>query len=523
MLLYTLALNRSLVLNCSSMLFQNLLEHSSPVLEKAVQDQVYFRSATVIIPSSWSSSGYCGDFPLEDGGLTPGTGADIVVSRHVSDHVPSTHQSQGCGQPGHVISLPHTFLFNTSLNISQHHHTFVHLWAKYRYGIFDQSSFTGDPLYPQTVPTVAHNEVLTVAGEVHEELDEEKSCSPNLVNTSRYCDRPGPTKHNIICDGKHVINVIKSHPDFLRSKVKTIDKSLSLRLVQETIEPRYVLVLETSGQMAASDHWTWVRKAAHKFIRYDLPVNSYLAVLSVSSTNVSLEHGLVQVDSESVRTVLADTIPGRYHLDTGHVAGTCLTCVLRTVSQIAGQHQGLDLIFVTVNHPVRNHKQRQIMDLAAKLNMRVSNIVVPVETHSNNNMKFYDDLSEATHGVSYILPSSQWNIDLLFGLNTAFSQILKNGKSNDSAEIVHTAEYFTDNLDNESEGVFVIDETLGRDSLFGIYTSDEEDHLIKSVTFEDSDGQIYGPYTKISSTLDPFNIKTINYVGEEAPFNKVGF
>ena len=69
----------------------------------------------------------------------------------------------------------------------------------------------------------------------------------------------------------------------------------------------------------------------------------------------------------------------------------------------------------------------------------------------------------------------------------------------------------------------MIDESLGHDSFFGVYTRDEEDHLIKSVTFEDSDGQIYGPFTKISSAMDPFNIKTINYVGAEAPFDNVGF
>ena len=160
-------------------------------------------------------------------------------------------------------------------------------------------------------------------------------------------------------------------PDIVTGQVSS-NKRLSLRLVTENVDPKYVLVLETSGQMADSDHWTWIRKAAHKFIRQDLPVNSYLAILSVSASNVSVEHGLVQGDRDSVRTVLADTIPGRYHLDTGHVGDTCLPCVLHVVSQIAGQHQGLDLIFVTVNHPVRNHKQRQILDLANKFNMWIS-------------------------------------------------------------------------------------------------------------------------------------------------------
>ena len=34
-----------------------------------------------------------------------------------------------------------------------------------------------------------------------------------------------------------------------------------------------------------------------------------------------------------------------------------------------------------------------------------------------------------------------------------------------------------------SSGNFLIDSTLGRDTVFGIYVEDEEDHLIKSIQF----------------------------------------
>ena len=47
-----------------------------------------------------------------------------------------------------------------------------------------------------------------------------------------------------------------------------------------------------------------------------------------------------------------------------------------------------------------------------------------------------------------------------------------------------------------SSGNFLIDSTLGRDTQFGIYVEDEEDHLIKSVRFTDSKGRNYGPFLR---------------------------
>ena len=65
---------------------------------------------------------------------------------------------------------------------------------------------------------------------------------------------------------------------------------------------------------------------------------------------------------------------------------------------------------------------------------------------------------------------------------------------------------------------------MGRSTSFGIYVEDEEDHLIKSVTFTDSKGFLYGPYTSMSSLYDIINLKTINFpIGEEPPFDDVSF
>ena len=111
---------------------------------------------------------------------------------------------------------------------------------------------------------------------------------------------------------------------------------------------------------------------------------------------------------------------------------------------------------------------------------------------------------------------------MLYDLNMAFAQILKDESVSptETSEIVHKGEHYSGDASN-SKGTFIIDETLGRDTVFGIYVEDEEDHLIKSVKFMDSQGNIYGPFTKMSSTFDLLNLKTINYVGRIPPFAAV--
>ena len=62
-----------------------------------------------------------------------------------------------------------------------------------------------------------------------------------------------------------------------------------------------------------------------------------------------------------------------------------------------------------------------------------------------------------------------------------------------------------------------VDPTLGNDTRFGIYVDDEEDHLVRSVTFTDKAGNLYGPYTSMSSLYDIINLKTVNFPVEDAP------
>ena len=493
---------------------------------------------------------------------------DIVVSSADTFHgyYPHTEQSGGCGQSGDFISIPHTWL--TTNNVTEREaRTLVHLWAKYRYGIFDETGFSDDRLYPNfyrkdgnIFPTVAHNGDMTGVWlrnglECVPGVDQECTFVPDslrsshvtcsigsglkLADTFRYCNTSeslmSPTKHNVVCRGQSAMDVIMSHSDMQPRGYEHFD---TVRLNRDNLRPeirisrepvtRYVLALDRSADMGDNDHWTWVTKAAHKFIRHDLPVNSHLAIVSFSD-QVRLEHGLVQVDSDHVRTVLADTIPGRYHLDTEHRGEKCVSCVLSEGldSVIGDSMSGVHVIVITSGHMSHDPERTRVREMLETHPVRISAIIIPSQTSNNvQSSAFYDEISQQSGGRSYKMSETGYGIDLLVGLNAAFSQVLRSDKTiehGEQEEIVGMSEHYSNTDDNESNGAFIIDESLGRDTIFGIYVQDEEDHLIKSVTFEDADGNKYGPFTKMSSALDPFNIKTINYVGEEPPFGNVSY
>ena len=452
-----------------------------------------------------------------------------------------------------------------------------------RYGILDDTGYSGDPLSPSfyrreggLVPSLAHNGVLTGTwlrnGEECDPSTRPDTAAPDCVfvpdnarsegvtcslgnglglsQTTRYCNSsetwPAPTKHAVVCGGRAAAEIIAAHPDFRGPSMSPRSAAVPEPEITVTRAPstRYVLALETSARMAATRHWAWVRKAAHRFIRASLPVSSSLAVLTFARAAVRLEHAMVAVTSDQVRTVLADTIPGRYHLedtedaaaDSLAVSADSVASVLDTAASLTSDLAGLHVILVTTAAASSPDQQRRVEDSLASSSIKLSTIIVPSQTtrpHQNYEATaFYDTISQRSGGRSFKLTETGYGIDLLVGLNQAFSQVLRAEaprlEAGEIAETVHMSEHYSNNNnnnnnseDNESAGAFVIDESLGRDTIFGIYVQDEEDHLIKSVTFRDSDGNTYGPFTKMSSALDPFNIKTINYVGEEPPFGNV--
>ena len=177
----------------------------------------------------------------------------------------------------------------------------------------------------------------------------------NLPNATKFCTKShvqGPTKHNVLCQGKSTSEVILSHADFrndLGNSTK-LDLDPEISVVRQP-ETQYVLLIETSSLMDTDLKWKWMNKAAQKFIRYDLPVNSNLAIVTFSDT-AKVEHNMVQVHSDQVRARLADTIPDKYHLSKS--TEQCVLCAVQKVlTDVVNDHTvvGTHLILLTQGGP----------------------------------------------------------------------------------------------------------------------------------------------------------------------------
>ena len=108
--------------------------------------------------------------------------------------------------------------------------------------------------------------------------------------------------------------------------------------------PSIVLVMEITPSMTDNDDWKYINKAAHKLIKYDLPDDTRLAV--VSFTNESrVEAPLTMLRGS--RGHLADIIPDKYRL--GSEEARCVMGGVETaLSQVLGEHkEGAQLIIVT--------------------------------------------------------------------------------------------------------------------------------------------------------------------------------
>ena len=112
---------------------------------------------------------------------------------------------------------------------------------------------------------------------------------------------------------------------------------------------------------------------------------------------------------------------------------------------------------------------------------------------ANTFSHFYDEITQLiggqTHVVSHLSTGSTSStgatmLDFFVNLNRAFADSLHSDARypTEIPQFVHVKS-LTSGSGSLSSGNFLIDSTLGRDTVFGIYVEDEEDHLIKSIQF----------------------------------------
>ena len=146
--------------------------------------------------------------------------------------------------------------------------------------------------------------------------------------------------------------------------------------------------------------------------------------------------------------------------------------------------------------------------------LQVSTILLPTHQH----LRVYDEIAHSSGGLSFLIRKSPHPMDTYVSILESLLTIIQRDNSiscPDKPFIVHKKSHFTTLTNLTTQGLITLQPWLGRHTTFGVFVPDPEDHLIKSVSFEDSRGRVWGPYTKMSTSFDLINYKTPNMAGDQ--------
>ena len=139
-----------------------------------------------------------------------------------------------------------------------------------------------------------------------------------------------------------------------------------------------------------------------------------------------------------------------------------------------------------------------------------------VPEHNLSHLPFYDEISHISGGKSFLVQQDDSPVRKYWSLVSAFHGICD---ADMGVVTVYTETKTISQTQSQSSGSFLVDSSLGRDTVFGIIVEDEEDHLIDNVVFENERGEVYGPYSHIATTFDSINMKTISFgLSRHQPF-----
>ena len=517
------------------------MQSTSSVVGSSLSWRWWPSSYTVVVPAHWSSS-RCSSSLVAAQGRTRHLGADILVERSSSLGVsgPLTLQSRGCGLRGDHISLPTSFL-GLQANSSEQQagvraRQLAHQFIKLRFGVFDEQGFPGDPLYPshyrvggRIYPTGSFD--TTVKG-VWVTEEREEGCSPDsqacvflprgdnravtcslgslpsLPSLQGYCHKanlpPGPSKQAVLCNARSVLEVINSSHDWA-----TINSSLPLDMDKNTAArvdfvraraTRYVLVLETSADML--DDWKFINKAVQKLVRHDLADSAEVGLVSFSNES-RVEAVMTRVGGSRGR--LVDSVPDRYRLSQDR--GRCVLCGVNTALKdvLGDDKEGAHIIVVTRGgaDTLSLSDEVVLQEAAAYFQVQVSSVLVPKER--SEVLTFYDTLALESGGRSTVVVG-EGVVERYRELTLALSSLLED---QDREQLVEEQLVRVQGVEGTvTEGSFSVDPGLGRDTVFGIYVEDEEEHLVRRVVLRDEEAEEH-TYTRLSTKYDSTNLKVL--------------
>ncbi|XP_030839840.1 calcium-activated chloride channel regulator 1 isoform X2 [Strongylocentrotus purpuratus] len=493
---------------------QRMFIDGSGYLYQATRKRVYFKSITIIIPSTWSTKA-----EYRSPGRLTFDDADVRIAPPNSLWAPNpyTHQVQGCGKPGSYIHFIEEFLTSseTKDTFGPLGRVLIHEWGHLRWGLFNEYP---DPVgdqkdivhYYQSMEDekwkpVACNQGIYTRALIKDESNDasdyrgcegneddgyEEGCmaitsGPGLSTGSimygllkfdqiqHFCDndksdpdnlhnREAPNKHNRLCNSRSAWEVMREHEDFKDNISPPLDLSdadilPSFTLAQARIrdECRIVIVIDTSGSMDTSDRILKAISASTAFI--DLVNEETWVGIVTFTSSTSIRHGLIQVSSQADRSALRDTLS--FSAD----GGTCIGCGLESGLQVLGEHpsgilSGADILLMTDGEDAgfATHPARQT---AIEEGVRINTVAIGDDAYGKLNT-----VSLETGGLGFSYRDNDGRAELI----TALTQTAETCSGTDTSKgrVQLSSVGFTLGTRGVTSGHFYIDPSIGSGTQF---------------------------------------------------------
>ncbi|XP_074762616.1 calcium-activated chloride channel regulator 1-like isoform X2 [Athene noctua] len=268
----------------------DMIKNASNYLFEMTKHRFFFKSVKIVIPKTWKKKTNYLRLKTESYDK-----ADVIIAdsyiKHADD--PYTLQYGGCREKGQYIHFTPNFILNDNLTevYGEKGRVFVHEWAHYRWGVFDEYSsdmpfyvsrnsgeasveatscpagVTGTPIFQDCNRDKCEPRRCRYDGQLYEkgcifipDIQQNISWSvmySQYIPSVDFCDKTthnseAPNMQNKICNHKSTWEVIMESDDFCNSAVVNTSappSETTFRLLQ-TQDRAVALVLDVSGSMS---------------------------------------------------------------------------------------------------------------------------------------------------------------------------------------------------------------------------------------------------------------------------------
>ncbi|NWQ97271.1 CLCA1 regulator, partial [Burhinus bistriatus] len=347
----------------------NMIKNASNYLFETTKHRFFFKSVKIIIPKTWKKSTNYSRLKTESYDK-----ADVIIADHYMKQAddPYTLQYGGCKEKGRYIHFTPNFLLNDNLTkiYGEKGRVFVHEWAHFRWGVFDEYSsdvpfyvsrnsekasveatscpagVTGKPIFADCSGDKCEARSCRYNGQLYEkgclfipDIRQNISCSvmslqyiPSVVE---FCDKnthnsEAPNMQNKICNYKSTWEVIMESDDFRNSAVinASAPPSETTFTLLQTQDRAVALVLDVSGSMSMHNRIRHLHSAAEVFLLHIIEISSWVGIVTFDS-DASEKAPLQQITNDTARQKLVQCLP---------------TVASGQTNICAGIHKGLTLI-----------------------------------------------------------------------------------------------------------------------------------------------------------------------------------